>query len=243
MTISGRFEAALLDAAEPDLAAPELLPVRLARAVVRTLRVDGAGISLADASQRRLPLGGSSETAETAERLQFTVGGGPCMTAQATRQPVFAVEQDLRERWPMFAELLFGSTPFRAVVALPLQPAFAGAGAIDLFFTRSDDVPDLDVFEALAVGELVGSALSEAAVWSTWSSAEGPEWLRGPAPQRRAAVWQAMGTVSVELGIPVAEALDLLRARAYGRDASVDDVAAEILAGRMRPADLHTPDA
>ena len=242
MTISGRFEAALLDAAGPDLAGPELLPVRLARAVARTLRVDGAGISLVDAAEQRMPLGGSSAIAETAERLQFTVGGGPCMTAQTTRQPVFAVEQDLRERWPMFTELLFGATPFRAVVALPLQPAFAGAGAIDLFFTRSEDVPELDVFEALAVGELVSSALSEAAVWSTWSSAEGPEWLRGPASQRRVAVWEAMGKVSVALDVPVAAALDLLRARAYGRDSSVDDVAAEVLAGVVRPADLQTPD-
>lgn len=242
MTISGRFEAALLDAAEPDLAGPELLPVRLARAVAGTLRVDGAGLSLVDAAQHRMPLGGSSEIAETAERLQFTVGAGPCMAAQTSRQPVFAVEQDLRERWPVFTELLFGATPYRAVVALPLQPALAGAGAVDLYFTQSDDVPALDVFEALAVGELVTSALGDASVWSTWSSAEGPEWLRGPAPQRRAAVWEAMGNVSVELGIPVAAALDLLRGRAYGGESSVDDVAAEVLAGVLRPADLQPPD-
>jgi hypothetical protein len=242
VTISGRFEAALLDAAEPDLAGPELLPVRLSRAIAQTLRVDGAGISLVDGTGQRIPLGGSSGIAETAERLQFTVGGGPCMTAQATRQPVFAVEQDLRQRWPVFAELLLGATPFRAVVALPLQPALAGAGAIDLFFTRSEAVPELDVFEALAVGELVTSALSDAAVWSTWSPAEGPAWLRGPAAQRRAAAWEAMGKVSVDLEIPVAAALDLLRARAYGRGTSVDVVAAEVLDGHVRPGELRAPE-
>jgi hypothetical protein len=239
VTISGRFEAALLDVAEPGLTGPELLPVRLARAVARTLRVDGAGISLVDAAQQRMPLGGSSEVAETAERLQFTVGAGPCMTAQGTRQPVFAAEQDLRHRWPMFTELLLGATPYRAVVALPLQPALAGAGAIDLYFTSSDDVPQLDVFDALAVGELVTSALSDAAVWSTWSPAEGPDWLRGPAPQRRAAVWEAMGKVSVDLQVSVVAALDLMRARAYGSDSSVDDVAADLLSGRLRPVDLQ----
>jgi hypothetical protein len=239
VTISGRFDAALDDVAEPALAGPELLPVRLARAVARTLRVDGAGLSLLDAAEQRLPLGGSSETAETAERLQFTVGVGPCMTAQTTRQPVFAVEPDLRSRWPMFTELLFRATPYQAVVALPLQPSVAGAGAIDLYFTSSEDVPALDVFEALAVGELVSSALSDAAVWSTWSPAEGPEWLRGPAPQRRAAVWEAMAKVSVDLEVTVATALDLLRARAYGSGRSVDDVAAELLSGALQACDLQ----
>ncbi|WP_245160822.1 GAF domain-containing protein [Blastococcus sp. CT_GayMR16] len=241
MTIAERFGAELEGTADPDLAGPELLPVRLARACARTLAVDGAGLSLVDASQQRIPLGASSEVAEVAERLQFTVGAGPCMTAQETRQPVFAVEEDLRRRWPVFTELLVGATPFRAVVALPLQPALAGAGAIDLYFRDSADVLDLDVFEALAVGELVTSLLSEAAVWSEWSPAQGPEWLQGPAPQRRAAVWEAMGKLSVDLEVSAAEALTLLRAHAYGAGLTVDDVAGELLAGHLRAADLQTP--
>lgn len=240
MTIAGQFEHALLEVAEPDLAGPELLPVRLARAVARTLSVDGAGLSLVDSAQQRIPLGASSEMAETAERLQFTVGAGPCMTAQATRQPVFAAEEDLRQRWPMFTELLIGRTPYRAVVALPLPPALAGAGAIDLYFERSAAVPDLDVFAALAVGELVTSALSDAAVWSTWTPAEGPDWLRGPAPRRRAAVWEAIGRVSVDLEVGAPTALGLMRARAYGSGVAVDDVAEELLAGRLQPGDLQT---
>ena len=123
---------------------------------------------------------------------------------------MFAVEDDLWRRWPVFTELLVGSTPFRAVVALPLQPALAGAGAIDLYFRTSGEVLDLDVFEAVAVGELVTSALSDAAVWSEWSPADGPAWLQGPVPRRRAAVWEAMGKLSVDLQISAPAALDLL---------------------------------
>ncbi|WP_245160152.1 GAF domain-containing protein [Blastococcus sp. CT_GayMR20] len=238
MTIAGRFEAALDDVHEPDLAGPELLPVRLSRACARMLRVDGAGLSLLDASQQRIPLGASSVEAEIAERLQFTVGAGPCMAAADTRQPVFAVEEDLRRRWPVFSDLLFGATRYRAVVALPLQPALTGFGALDLFFERADDVPELDVFEALAVGELVTSALSDAAVWSSWSAADGPDWLHGPAPLRRAAVWEAMGKLGVDLEIGAPAALALLRSRAYGSGQSVDDVAADLLSGRLRAADL-----
>jgi hypothetical protein len=242
VTIAGRFAAALDGSADADLAGPELLPVRLARACARTLSVDDAGLSLVDSAQQRVPLGASSDVAEVAERLQFTVGAGPCMTAQETRQPVFAVEDDLRRRWPVFTELLVASTPFRAVVALPLQPALSGAGAIDLYFRTSEEVLDLDVFEAMAVGELVTSALSDAAVWSEWSPAEGPEWLQGPVPRRRAAVWEAMGKLCVDLQISAPAALDLLRAHAYGSGRTVDDLAEQLLAGQLRAIDLQTGD-
>ena len=238
MTIAERFASALAEVDDPALIGPELLPVRLGRACARALSVEDAGLSLVDASQQRIPLGASSDVAEVAERLQFTVGAGPCMTAQETRHPVFAVEEDLRRRWPVFSELLFGATPFRAIVALPLQPALAGAGAIDLYFRRSTEVLALDVFEAVAVGELVTSALSDAAVWSAWSPAEGPDWLHGAVPQRRAAVWESMGKLSVELEVSAPAALDLLRANAYGRGVTVDDVAEEFLSGLLRAREL-----
>ena len=238
MTIAGRFEAALEDVGDPGLRGPELLPVRLARACARTLQVDGAGLTLVDAAEQRVPLGASSDEAAAAERLQFTVGDGPCMNAQLTRQPVFAVEEELRRRWPVFTELLTGSTSYRAVVALPLQPALAGAGAIDLYFRNSGDVARLDVFEALAVGELVSSALSEASVWSSWAPEDGPVWLHGPAPRRRAAVWEAMGKVGVELEVDAQAALDLIRAAAFGSGRTVDEVAAGLLSGGVRASDL-----
>lgn len=239
VTIAASFDDALAEVTDPGLEGPELLPVRLARACARMLPVDGAGISLVDGAQQRVPLGASSEAASDAERLQFTVGEGPCMTAQNSRMPVFAVEEDLRRRWPVFGDLLIGGTPYRAVVALPLQPTLAGAGAIDLYFENSDGVPELDVFEALAVGELVTSALSEAAVWSTWSPVDGPAWLQGPVPQRRAAVWEAMGKLSVDLEVQPQAALELMRLHAYGSSRSVDDVAADLLAGRLRSVDLR----
>jgi hypothetical protein len=243
VTIAKRFAAALAEVTDPALAGPELLPVRLARACADTLSVEDASLSLVDASQQRIPLGASSAVAEAAERLQFTVGSGPCMTAQEARQPVFAVEDELRRRWPVFTELLFGATPFRAIVALPLQPALAGPGALDLYFRRSAEVLALDVFDAVAVGELVTSALSDAAVWSEWTPGDGPEWLHGAAPERRAAVWEAMGKVSVELQTGTPAVLDLFRAHAYGRGLTVDDVAELLLSGRLNAAELDAGEA
>ena len=241
MSIAGRFEDALETVTAPGLDGPELLPTRLARAVARMLPVDGAGISLSGTAGRRIPLGASSEPAAVAERLQFTAGDGPCMTAQETQVPVFAMFEDLHRRWPGFADLLEQRTPYCAVVGLPLREAISGLGAIDLYFHHEDDVPDLDVFEALAVGDLVTSTLSETAVWSDWEPARGPQWLHGPSALRRAKVWEAMGTVALVLEVETATALAILRATAYATDRTVDDLAADVLAGRLDPSALKPP--
>jgi hypothetical protein len=241
VSIAARFADALRDGRGPEPEAPELLPVRLSVACSRVLGVDGAGISISAADGQRIPLGASSELASRAERLQFTAGEGPCATAQEAREPVFAVLDDLRRRWGRFAELLVQETPYRAVVALPLSEAIAGLGAIDIYFRAEAAFPRLDVFEAMAVGDLVTTELSEAAVWSTWSAERGPAWLHGPSAERRAGVWEALGAVSLALDVDTPTALDLLRATAWSAGSTVDDVAAEVLAGRLDAATLRAP--
>jgi hypothetical protein len=239
VSIAERFSAALGHVSDGDLAGPELLPARLSHACARMLGVEGAGLSVLDSAGRRIPLGANSEDAALAERLQFTAGSGPCQTAQEHREPVFAAFADLRRRWPTFADLLAERTPFRAVVALPLGETLAGPGTLDLLFVEETTVTGLDVFEAVAVGDLVTSALEEATVWSTWSEQGGPAWLHGPAARRRAVVWEAIGRMSMALDSGTPVALDLLRAAAWSAGRSVDDLAAEVVAGRLDPAALR----
>lgn len=241
VSIAVRFRAALEDVREPDLAGPELLPVRLARACARSLGVDAAGLSVLGAGQR-VPLGASSPAADVAERLQFTAGDGPCTAAEQRREPVFATLADLQRRWPDFAELLTAQTPFRAVVALPIGETLAGPGAVDLFFTDEAAVPGLDVFAAMAVGDLVAAALEDATVWAPWSPDGGPAWLHGPAAQRRALVWTATGRVALVRQVTVPAALGLLRAAARAAGRSVDDLAADVSSGRVDPSALPPED-
>ena len=239
MTIADRFTTALAAPSGTELSGAELLPVRLSRACVTVLGVDGAGLSTVDGAGRWLPLGASGPAACTAERMQFTAGEGPCTASRADDQPVFAVEEDLRRRWPAFAGLLLAGSPYRGVIALPLRPAPWGAGALDLYVTEGAAVAGVDVFAATAVGELVSAALSDATIWSTWTSEDGPGWLRSTTTRRRARVWEAMGRISLDLDVPAEEALALLRADARTGGRSVDDVAAELLAGHRGPADLR----
>jgi hypothetical protein len=232
-TIAERFGAALARAEEPGVTGPELLPVRLMRACASTLPVDGAGLSIEDGTGRRLPLGASSDDAATAERLQFAVGTGPCLTVQRSREPIFAMTADLRRRWLPYAELLLSRTPYRGVVALPLPPSLAGKVAIDLYFADEEAVPRLPVFEAVAVGGLIVSTLSEAAVWSDWDARTGPQWLHTPAAQRRAVVWEALGRLTVLHGTDSRGALDLLRTAALTSGRTIDEVAVDVLAGSV----------
>jgi hypothetical protein len=238
VTIATRFAAALDHASAGEPAGDELLPVRLSRAAAATLGVDGAGLSVVDAAGERIPLGASSAAAAAAERLQFTAGAGPCWESQATRQPVFAVLADLRRRWPAFAEMLTAQTPFRAAVAFPLREDLAGAGALDLYFTDEAAVPALDVFAAVAVGELVTAALTEAAVWSDWPDESGPAWLHGPEARRRAAVLRAAGRAAMVLQTDPVTALALLRGAAYAGGRTVEDVAEDLETGRLRLEDV-----
>jgi hypothetical protein len=241
VSVDDRFAAALAaengrDAADgPD---EHLLPVRLARAAARLLGAGGVGLSLLTNAGERTPLAASSAEAGTAERLQFTVGSGPCMQAQKTGQPLFVVEDDIHRRWPAFADLLLTRTSFRGIVSLPLRSPMVGLGAMNLFFRDPADLRTLDVFDAVAVGELITIALGDTAMLSTWSEVTGPDWLRSPPALRRAAVWDAVGRTSLALDVDAPEALSLLRAFAYAGGRSVDAVAADLLSGRLRPVDV-----
>jgi hypothetical protein len=48
-----------------------------------------------------------------------------------------------------------------------------------------------------------------------------------------------MGKVSVDLEVGAPTALGLMRARAYGSGVAVDDVAEDLLTGRLRLVDLQ----
>lgn len=237
MNVAARFTGAL-DADCRGAADPDLLPGRLARAAAAGLPADGAGMSLHLGPDLRIPLAGSDEVAETVERLQFTVGNGPCLLAAELGVPVFAPEDFLARRWPAFCELLVTNTPIRGVLALPLPGRLAGVGALDLYFTDSTAVLAIDVFEASAVAGMVSEHLERAVDWSAGTPAECPPWMGTPTAGRRARLWVAMGMVAVALGVPSLDALALLRAHAYADGRAADDLAADLVEGRIHSACL-----
>jgi hypothetical protein len=236
MSKSDDLHAAFSALQDPQLAGPELLPVRLALACVRVLPVTGAGVSVLTDPTMRMPLGASGDAAAAAERLQFSVAQGPAFDAQRMGRLIVATESVIAKRWPVFHGRLVSQTPVRGIIAAPLGDGRPGNGALELYCDRSDDVMSIDLFDVHAVAGYITDALTQAQLLppspngSLWESGR---WLGNPGISERSQVLMAMGMVSVALAVNVNDALALLRAHAFVTDNTLDSVAHDVIKGEL----------
>ena len=231
MTSAGRFvdlasEIQSLIDHDTDDVGPELLPVRLSKAAARTLQVHGASLSLFTGPDMRVPIGASDELSTFAERLQFTLGQGPCFQAQSSGQTVFAVESLLVSAWPEYHRALLTHTPFRAVLSVPLDQGLQGMGALDLYVDDTDAISALDVADVEVVARTVTSLLTD--MPHDRGEGDPPAWLDNPAVERRAQVWIAMGMLNTRFHLNSSDALAVLRAYSFARNRTVDDTASDL---------------
>ena len=91
------------------------------RAAVSVLPVTGAGLSMID--RLRIPLAASDLDVITAERLQTTLGEGPCLAAVAMGEPLVADLAGMAVSWPNFHERFAAESPYRSVASFPLRAA------------------------------------------------------------------------------------------------------------------------
>ncbi|MGY1815010.1 ANTAR domain-containing protein [Blastococcus sp. SYSU D00820] len=231
-----RFLDLLRDPAPEALSGPEMAPTRLARAVAAAVPVDGAALSIHEGSGLRTPIGASDATAAHAERLQFTAGDGPCLRAHDTGTAIAFDLDDIARNWPELHAAMHGETPFRAVFSLPLAPPLGPTVVLDLYGRAPDRLSGLDRDDVDAVVDCLTEELVRI------SAEDGlARWWETPDAVSRARVWQATGMLSVVLGTDVVDALAVLRAHAFAAGRVADDVAADLVAGRLDPAELRDP--
>lgn len=234
--LARQYRAAWADSRDQATAVPELLPVRLTRACVQVLPVAGAGLSLLD-HDFPVPVGASDEVASIAERLQFTQGEGPCLDAARTSRIVIAGEDDIRQQWPLFAAEFFAQTPYRGALCMPLRLSPATLGALDLFVTDADDLARISITDAVAVADQIMDALmiAQAITGSVGTFSEEPEpvWMQSGAVRDRTNVWVAMGMLMTRLESTAPDALAVLRGYAYSHGAVLDEVARDLVKGRL----------
>jgi hypothetical protein len=205
---------------------------RLCAAAARTLPASGVGVSMISEDGMRGVAAASDPVAETLEELQFALGEGPCIDAFASRRPV--LEPDLgtggSARW-----LGYGSAARAqgagAVFAFPLQVGAARLGVMDVYRASSGMLSQESLVQALTFAEVAVETLLDAQGKAViGQAAEGLD----RALDSHYVIYQAQGMTMVDLGVPLADALARLRAHAYAHDRPLQDIARDVVAGRLR---------
>jgi len=126
----------------------------------------------------------------------------------------------------------------RAVFAFPLRIGAISVGVLTAHRGVPGPLVEGQLADALALAEAVGVLLLHGAPVGDGGDGvllgEGRRggWA-GPGTHR-AEVHQATGMVSVQLDVSLAEALVRLRAHAYAQDRGIAEVAADVVARRLR---------
>ncbi len=233
--------AALLEELDSDEGRTEVLPALMARACVAVLPITGAGLSFTD--ELRIPLGASDAMAARAERLQTTLGEGPCLAASATSTPLQTSGAEMAIRWPIFHRELVRQTSYRAIVSFPLQSKDREHfGALDLYAVDSDAFSDLILDQVSAeVAEPIASILFDDPSTIYEQGNRLPDWLASDAVMDRMTVWIAIGQL-LEEGIPTNnEALATLRGYAFAHDTTIDELANQLSIHEIAPKSLLNP--
>ncbi|MEX2504374.1 MAG: ANTAR domain-containing protein [Egicoccus sp.] len=208
-------------------------PMRLCAATSKL--VDAAGVGLSVGTSHGLLDTGlhsvcATDAGQDGEALQFDLGEGPSHTAHQTGWPVQAPDLECDGIWPAFSAAAT-RVGLRAVFAFPLRSGSTSQGALTLY--------------QHVAGELTSDQYADALIASRFALTLLTERQAGRPPDELDAVFseslsnsievhQASGIVSVQLGIPVADALAVIRAHAFAEACSLAEVAKQVIDRRLK---------
>jgi hypothetical protein len=201
--------------------------------------VDGAAITVTLSATPRETVYASGPTASELEELTLVLGEGPGVDA-VTGGPALAgdlTSADSAARWPAFAPAAVDAGA-KAVFALPLQIGGIRLGVMDLYRAGAGALDDDELADVLLLADTACAVLLDPV-----PDGHQPEHGRQPEPAgpHHPEVHQATGMVIVQLGVSAAIALVRLRAYAYSHERRLRDVAADVVARRLRfDPDIYT---
>ncbi|WP_194892420.1 ANTAR domain-containing protein [Catenulispora pinisilvae] len=237
---------ALLDRTSAPNGAGGGLSMTACAAASTALGVDGLCAVVGTGAGGTVLAFGAQAVSAALEDLQFTLGEGPSLEAVASGVPVLAAELAAGAgRWPAFTGPAI-QLGVNAVFAFPLRIGAIDLGTLTAYRATVGPLNPGQITDALALADAVTLTVlhRQAADGAGRGAGQGagqgaaPDDQPGPgwaAPVTyRAEVHQATGMVSVQFGVGLAEALARLRAFAFGRDLLLADVAADVVARRLR---------
>jgi hypothetical protein len=197
-------------------------PPRFMVAVADTLHARAAGLTLFGSDHTEKAVVASDPLATAAQELEFLIGEGPAHDVVARREVVVADELAMPRRWSHYSAAM-AQLGVHSVQAAPL-------------YVHSTCLGVLTVFDPSGRGEEAGggslSTVADALVHTELLGFDEPD-SAGSAlladGDHRAVVHQAAGMIIEQLGCDVADALAVLRARAFVGDEPLDAVARRVL--------------
>ncbi|MFD9194927.1 GAF and ANTAR domain-containing protein [Streptomyces phaeochromogenes] len=233
---SARIQVLVAEQAARRGARPGVVDV--CAAAVAALPVGGAGVSAMSRAAASHPLCSTDTISEQLEELQLTLGEGPCVDAFTQGSAVLTPDLltgALQDRWTVFADAALDAGA-RAVFALPLQIEAISPGVLDLYANTPTVLDAEELADALAFADLATLLLLDARIDETGTPVDGALADRGfeDLGGYRAEIDQATGILTVQLEVGIDEAFVRLRAYAYTRGRRLADVAADVVAHRLR---------
>ncbi len=205
---------------------------RLVRVGRDAMNVTGVGLSLMTGDGPSTVLAATDGSARVIEELQFSLGEGPCVDSVKTGLPVLHgdLARTASQRWPGFTAAALDAG-IAAVFAFPLQVGAIRLGALDLCRDAVGPLEDVDVREAMA---LAGAATALLLHLQIASEAGDVHADLADSLVDRAVVHQASGMIAVQIGADLADALTVLRARAFASGRPIIDVARDVVTRKLR---------
>ncbi|MDQ2876019.1 MAG: ANTAR domain-containing protein [Actinomycetota bacterium] len=208
----------------------------VARAAARRLGVDGASVTAMSDLIAREPLFASDPLSARLEELQFTTGESPATGDFRLGSPVLIPDlAAVAGRWPGFVSAALAAGA-QAIFALPLQVGAIRVGVLTLYRAKPGALAPEVLADGLVLADVALQLILDAAAGVSGLPEYRP--LAGLSDSR-AEVYQAIGMVSVQLGVSLEDAFVRLRAHAFAASRALADVAGDVVTRVLR----FSPDA
>lgn len=214
----------------------DVLP-ELCTDMCKLLAVDGAGVMLEDEQGDLRFVAASDDLVGRIEQLQLEAGEGPCIRAYETRSAVLIDDLAKTDELPRFSPLAVDGG-MRAVYSFAMVLDHLTIGAFNLYRRDPGELDDEGVRVAQVLADLATTYIVSA------DAVERSSLLASQlqhALDSRVVIEQAKGMLSVTWDVPVDAAFERMRDHARNRRTKLHEVAARLVAGDLRPADIVEP--
>jgi GAF domain-containing protein len=211
---------------------------RLVAHCVHLVRVDAAGLVLADAAGALRVMVSTSEQAHFLEVLQLHAAAGPCVDCYHAGRPVNVVDLAVDDRWPALARTARAGG-YRAVHAVPLTFQERTLGAMNLFTCEPVGLGATDHVIARALAEVASVAILSQRELRHFEQVAGQ---LQQALDSRVVIEQAKGMLAQQGALDVGAAFEILRGHARRHHERLTDAAHAVVDGTLTLDALGGPD-